>query len=103
MMKKLAISALVLGLLGVSNVASAACENIYVGKVVIFDTNDGVGTRNFFVLGFSSKTGKATIASGYGYNVSANNLYSTVYEVKCSSLKEVELGETQVQKRSNRD
>ena len=34
MMKKLAISALALGLMGVSNVASAACENIYVGKVV---------------------------------------------------------------------
>ncbi|MBQ9619856.1 MAG: hypothetical protein IJR44_05110 [Neisseriaceae bacterium] len=86
MMKKLAISALVLGLLGVSNVASAACENIYVGKVVIYNG------QNFFVLGFSSKSGKATIASSYHYQLFASDLFSTIYEVKCSSLKEVELG-----------
>ena len=100
MMKKLAISALVLGLLGVSNVASAACENIYVGKVVTFDTgNLEGGVRKFFVLGFSSKTGKATIVSNYDRGASSVG----VYEVKCSSLKEVELGEIKVQKRSNRD
>ena len=78
MMKKLAISALVLGLIGVSNVASAACENIYVGKVVRW------GEKWHIVTGFSAKTGKATIKTGtYWYK-----------EVKCSSLKEVKLEET---------
>ena len=83
MMKKLAISALVLGLLGVSNVASAACENIYVGKVVIYNGD------KYFVNGFSSKSGKATIVAGYQEFATDR---SNVYEVKCSSLKEVELG-----------
>lgn len=76
-MKKLAISALVLGLMGVSNVASAACENIYVGKVVRWRETWHI------VTGFSAKTGKATIKT-------KTHWYT---EVKCSSLKEVKLEE----------
>ena len=85
-MKKLAISALVFGLLGVSNVASAACENIYVGKLVIYNG------EKFFVHGFSSKSGKATILDINAYNNGISMSGSIAHEVRCSSLKEVELG-----------
>lgn len=81
-MKKLAISALVLGLMGVSNVASAACENIYVGKLVLWEGNP------YIVNGFSAKTGKATIRRQFK-DTYGDYLHA---EVKCSSLKEVELG-----------
>lgn len=83
MMKKLAISALVLGLLGVSNVASAACENIYVGKMVKWNGNE------YIVNGFSAKTGKATIRTKALIRSNDGDFFYEYFEVKCSSLKEV--------------